>query len=400
MKTGVPQSWATSRGSGRRAAVALALVAALWLGAVPPAAAGPASPPSSTVTLSERRARLREMIEQLTRSRAQLREVRRRERRVLGELEDIDRTKETAERRLVALSQELVETRANAQAAATQLALTERRLTEHRARLRGRLRDVYMYGRTGYADVLFGAGDFGEFVTRWHFVTAIVQADGRLIADYEADAKEYRRLQAMLQRERAQLESITTRAHARRQEIVRQEQAKRAMLTRLQRERAAYEQMVRDLEEDSRDLEALILRTQTRGGVQPALGGRLRAFIWPARGGFTSPFGLRRHPIFGIRRMHTGVDIGAPRGAPVQAASDGRVIYTGWFGGYGKIVVVDHGGGVSTLYAHLSQILTREGRGVRRGEVIGRVGSTGYSTGPHLHFEVRINGRPIDPTRR
>jgi murein DD-endopeptidase MepM/ murein hydrolase activator NlpD len=231
-------------------------------------------------------------------------------------------------------------------------------------------------------------------------VTAIVQADGRLLADYETDAREYRELQAVLQRERAQLETITVQAQARRREIARQEQVKRAVLTRLQRERAAYEQMVRDLEEDSRELEALILRTQTRGGVQPALAGRLRAFVWPARGRFTSPFGLRRHPIFGIRRMHTGVDIGAPRGAPVQAAADGRVIYTGWFGGYGKIVVIDHGGGISTLYAHLSQILTREGRTVRKGQLIARVGSTGYSTGPHLHFEVRINGRPIDPTRR
>lgn len=98
--------------------------------------------------------------------------------------------------------------------------------------------------------------------------------------------------------------------------------------------------------------------------------------------------------------MHTGVDIGAPRGAPVEVAAAGRVIYTGWFGGYGKIVIIDHGGGVSTLYAHLSQILTEEGRNVEKGEVIARAGSTGYSTGPHLHFEVRLNGRPIDPRRR
>ena len=319
---------------------------------------------------------------------------------MLGELEGIDRTKDAAERRLAELSVELSRSQTNAQAAATQLAVTERRLDEHRARLRGRLRDVYKYGRTGYAEVLFGASDFGEFVTRWHFVTAIVQADGRLMADYEADVEERRILQASLRREHAQLESITTQTRSRRQEILQQEQTKRAVLTRLQRERAAYEQMVRELEENSKELEVLILRTQTRSIPQPGLRGGLRAFIWPARGAFTSGFGLRRHPIFRIRRMHTGVDIAAPRGAPVQAAADGRVIYTGWFGGYGKIVILDHGGGVSTLYAHLSQILTEEGRAVRQGQVIGRVGSTGYSTGPHVHFEVRVNGRPIDPTRR
>ena len=158
--------------------------------------------------------------------------------------------------------------------------------------------------------------------------------------------------------------------------------------------------MVRELEEDPRQLETLIRRSQRATSRGVALARNLSGFIWPARGVFTSGFGIRRHPIFRIRRMHTGQDIAAPYGTPVQAASDGRVIYTGWFGGYGKIVVIDHGDGVSTLYAHLSRILTRSGARLRRGEVVGRVGSTGYSTGPHGHFEVRVNGRPIDPARR
>ncbi len=383
-----------------RPAASLAVVAALTLAVVQSAPAASSSVPSTASMLSERRAQLRRLMEQLTHSRRQLRDVRRREHRVLGELEDIDRTKETAERRLAELSAVLTQSRTNARATATRLAVTERRLDEHRARLRGRLRDVYKYGRTGYAEVLFGAGDFGEFVTRWHFVTAIVHADGRLIADYEGDVEEHRALQATLQREQAQLEAITTQTQARRRDIVEQAQAKRVMLYRLQHERAAYEQMVRELEENSRDLEVLIRRTQTRPLPSPLVARRLGSLIWPARGVFTSGFGFRRHPIFGIRRMHTGVDIGAARGAPVQAAADGRVIYAGWFGGYGKIVILDHGGGLSTLYAHLSQILTEEGRTVRQGQVIGRVGSTGYSTGPHVHFEVRVDGRPIDPTRR
>jgi len=144
----------------------------------------------------------------------------------------------------------------------------------------------------------------------------------------------------------------------------------------------------------------VMIRRAQAGRPPAALAGRLAGLIWPARGVFTSGFGLRRHPVFRILRMHTGQDIAAPYGTPVRAAADGQVLYTGWFGGYGKIVVIDHGGGLSTLYAHLSAILTGEGAVVRRGQVIGRVGSTGYSTGPHVHFEVRVNGRPIDPVQR
>ncbi len=366
--------------------------------------AGPveaASGPPKAVALEVRRQQLERLLEKLTHSRRQLQDVRRREHRVLGELESIDRSREATERRLAELSAELTRSRTAAQATATQLSVTERRLGEQRARLSGRLRDIYKYGRTGYVDLLLGSDDISEFLTRWHFISTIVGADGRLIVDYADDIEEYRALVVSLRREQERLAGVGAQTAARRREILVQEDTKRAALNRLQRERAAYEEMVRELEEDSRELEVLIRRNQsTASGRSVAMARTLAGFIWPSRGVFTSGFGIRRHPLFGIRRMHTGQDIAAPYGSPVQAAADGRVIYTGWFGGYGKIVLLDHGGGLSTLYAHLSGILTSEGASVRRGQVIGRVGSTGYSTGPHVHFEIRVNGTPIDPANR
>ncbi|OFX15043.1 MAG: hypothetical protein A2V59_06270 [Armatimonadetes bacterium RBG_19FT_COMBO_69_19] len=367
--------------------------------ATPPAAASTAGT-SSAAVLRDQRTRLQRLLDRLTRSKVRLREVRREERRVLSELEDIDRSQEATEQRLQELAREMAGSRTAAQAIATRLAVTERRLAEHRARLRGRLRTVYMYGRTGYVDVLLGAEDVREFVTRWHFVSTIVRADGRIIREYAEDVEEHRALIETLRQEQARLAAVSAETAARQREVEAREQAKRSALARLRQERRAFERMVRELEEDSRQLEVLIRRSQRSTSRGVALARSLSGFIWPARGVFTSGYGIRRHPIFRIRRMHTGQDIAAPYGTPVQAASDGRVIYTGWFGGYGKIVVVDHGDGVSTLYAHLSKILTRSGARLRRGEVVGRIGSTGYSTGPHVHFEVRVNGRPIDPARR
>jgi len=125
-----------------------------------------------------------------------------------------------------------------------------------------------------------------------------------------------------------------------------------------------------------------------------APGGKL---AWPVAGRLTSGFGYRIHPIFGVRRFHSGIDIAAPYGTLVKAADGGQIVQAGYFGGYGYSVMVYHGGGFATWYAHLSSINVSVGQFVERGQVIGLVGSTGWSTGPHLHFEVRINGSPQNP---
>lgn len=125
----------------------------------------------------------------------------------------------------------------------------------------------------------------------------------------------------------------------------------------------------------------------------PAPAATVRGFIWPARGLLTSRYGWRH------RRHHDGIDLAAPRGAPIYAARDGRVVYSGWYYGYGRAVILSHGDGLTTLYGHASSLLVRTGETVRRGDVVARVGCTGQCTGSHLHFEVRINGRAVDPLR-
>ena len=138
----------------------------------------------------------------------------------------------------------------------------------------------------------------------------------------------------------------------------------------------------------SADLAAKIRAAQSHSTVQRVSGA---GFIWPVNAPITSPFGWR------WGRMHEGLDLGAAYGTPIAAAAAGVVIYAGWEGGYGNLTVIDHGGGLATAYGHQSRIAVSVGQSVAQGEIIGNVGSTGHSTGPHLHFEVRVNGQAVDP---
>ena len=167
---------------------------------------------------------------------------------------------------------------------------------------------------------------------------------------------------------------------------------KRKVVAAAEKNEAAWNKQEDQLVADSNRITEL-LRTASVG--HPASGSGVLS--WPVNGVVTSPFGYRIHPIFHVRKLHTGVDLHAGMGVSIHAAGAGTVVSAGWRGGYGKCVVVDHGGGLATLYAHQSQILVSVGQKVKRGEVIGKVGSTGYSTGPHLHFEVRVNGSPVNP---
>lgn len=168
------------------------------------------------------------------------------------------------------------------------------------------------------------------------------------------------------------------------------------IVNRINQDIRAAEQHKEGLEAESAQLEQEIQKLQEESGAGDTSPGVLG---WPVNGPVTSPFGWRVHPIFGTRKLHTGIDLGVGYGTPIAAAGDGVVILAGPYGGYGNAVVIDHGGGLSTLYAHQSSIAVGTGQRVARGEVIGYVGCTGYCTGAHLHFETRENGTPVDPMK-
>jgi murein DD-endopeptidase MepM/ murein hydrolase activator NlpD len=170
--------------------------------------------------------------------------------------------------------------------------------------------------------------------------------------------------------------------------LVDAQSSKKADLASLGAQERADAGEIDSLQEVSAELAAKIQAAQSHSTVQHTGSGQLS---WPVSAPITSPFGWR------WGRMHEGIDLGAAYGTPIAAAGSGTVIYAGWLGGYGNLTVIDHGGGLATAYGHQSRIAVSVGQQVARGEIIGYVGSTGHSTGPHLHFEVRVNGQPVDP---
>lgn len=274
------------------------------------------------------------------------------------------------------------------------LSKAEKALAERSLVLNKRIRDIYQNGQLNYLDVLFGANDFGDFTTRMDLLKRIMNKDIELIVKVKAERELVLQKKTELENDKAAILQLEQAAVEKKKIIESSKKEREAVLSLAVNERDTAEQSYQELLETSRKIEQMIRRNQNRNQGPSGSG----AMMWPTDvTDITSPYGWRTHPIFGTSRYHSGIDIGADYGDTVSAADSGVVIYADWMGGYGNAVIIDHGNGISTLYGHNSELLVTEGQRVRKGQAISRVGSTGYSTGPHLHFEVRQNGSPTDP---
>lgn len=301
---------------------------------------------------------------------------------------------------------------------------TQRRLADRRSKLATRIRDDYQRGQMSYAQVLLESRSVHDLLSRGYYVRQIVHSDTDLIQGVQRDIAQIdadRRTLEAQQRESEALGREYEQQKAGYQSDLKEEQQ---MLAAAQDQEQQAQEDLQALEEESaatgdqiRSLQAIYDRFQQeqrekmirsmRGShlgrrigeiIRSSMGGVWNGrFLRPVPGPITSGFGYRYHPILHIRRMHTGVDFGAGYGTPIHAAAAGTVIMAGYSRGYGNRVVVYHGGGMSTLYGHCSDLVVSTGQTVQAGDVIAHVGATGMATGPHLHFEVRRNGVPIRP---
>jgi murein DD-endopeptidase MepM/ murein hydrolase activator NlpD len=264
--------------------------------------------------------------------------------------------------------------------------------------LAGHIRKVYKSQRKAFFELLITSEDINMLVDRVYFQKLILKSDNDKMAVAKQKAQQIALLKYNIESRKRNYERSVASMNTQKAYIQRAIAKNENMINKLKTDRVAYERAQREMNNQSRKLEHYINHSAKDSANTMVVTG----FIKPIQGRITSPFGWRVHPIFNSRTFHSGVDIGGPNYGAIQASNSGKVIYSGWYGGYGKVVIVEHGmfngKPITTLYAHMSTIKVANGQAVTKGQVLGYEGTTGYSTGPHCHFEVRENGKPSNPS--
>ena len=261
------------------------------------------------------------------------------------------------------------------------IAKKQQEMKEREDGLNSRLRVMYKNGSVGFIDVLLGSNDISEFISNLEMIQAIYKNDMDVLQTLEQEQEELVEIGNELKTEKAALESKKAELDA-----------EMSSLNKLKKELEAAEDKFM---EEAKALSEKI-KNMSSSSNSEYVGG---AYVWPVPSSryLTSYFGYRIHPVYGVYKYHSGIDIGASYGANILACASGTVILSGWNGGYGNCVIIDHGGGITSLYGHMSSIKVSSGQQVAGGQVIGLIGSTGVSSGPHLHLEFRTNGELVDP---
>lgn len=262
---------------------------------------------------------------------------------------------------------------------------------------RKRLRDIYINGQINYLDVLLGAKDFSDFSSRMYLLQKIISRDLELLEKLKQDAAEINSRKEQLAAEMKEIKATQTELEAKKAKVNKLREQRAYMLYKAQEEEQSSQEEYERLLAISENIASMLRNMENSGGGAPAGQGGTGQFMWPCNGPITSYYGWRTHPIFGTTKYHSGMDIAVDSGTPIHAADSGTIVYSGWLGGYGNCVMIDHGGGLVTLYAHNSALNVGEGQYVSKGAVVAYAGSTGYSTGPHCHFEVRLHGELTEP---
>ncbi len=395
----------------------LAVVTALL---VPPALAQ--APKRESAEIGDKQHDLQQTQKRLHEERQKAADARKREAGVLSELEGIDRRLSDKRHQVAVLDGRLKKAQADINEMQSEIGRLQSRRSGQEDVLGRRLRALYkLQAQGGVLPIVLSGADPVEQAVQLRHLTTLASVDARLIREYRVTSEVLADRKSRVEARGREMASLRTEADHERAEADQEAAKRRALLAKVQGERAYHDRMVGELSEATRRLEAFIrdLQEKQRRAVAkvpppsrptrpapgdaspggPGFAGLRGRLSWPADGRVVAEYGLQVNPRFGTKTFRNGIDIEAIEGSNIAAVFPGQVVYTGWFRGYGNLIIVDHGGEYYTVYAHAADIRVTEGDEVKQGQIIGTVGDTGSLQGPRLYFEVRHEGKPQDPTQ-
>ena len=348
--------------------------------------------------------RTKKEIEELNRK---IRETQRKERTYAGQIDAISRQVHLTEKRINVTSLKRSQVLSKMSDLSSQIKNTNGQIGYIKDILEDRLVAIYKYGNVAEFNLFLSAPGAKDAMATSYLLGKIAAEDQKLIQELTTHKTKLDSIHRELASQKKNLDTQNKELSSHKATLARDQQTRTVYLQKVRTEKQAFIDQQKELQQASLEIQNRIgdLLEKKRKALAAQRGGKEEIYYkggklaWPLRGSITSPYGSRIHPVFKTRAVHTGIDIDGNTGDPVRAANDGEVLYSGWLRGYGQVVIVDHGGSLTTVYAHLSQIGVRESVKVRRGDIIGRVGATGVATGPHLHFEVRVNGSTANPMK-
>lgn len=314
----------------------------------------------------------------------------------LQQVQKLDEKIESSNKELEEINTKISELQASMNEVQAKLEVAEENFNNQKEKLDNRLIAVYESSDTEYLDVILSSRSISEFLSNYFLITELAKHDTELLEDMQSKKNEIQRAKEKLENDKKELGTIKANQSKTAKILENTKTVRENYISKLSNSEKEIQAKIDEYNAQFAAINAEILAMVKDGIAAEYIGGEL---AWPVPGytRISSKYGMRTHPITGVYKLHTGTDISAPMGANFIAANDGIVTKAGYNGAYGNMVIIDHGGGVSTLYAHGSEILVQVGQNVKRGEPVLKVGSTGYSTGPHAHFEVRLNGVVTDP---
>jgi murein hydrolase activator len=421
-----PTKWA----AGQQLVIGLFVMTPIWflLWTLPSAAA----PADLNQRLKEEHQELKQLKEQIKGYKDRVEHTKRRERNVVQALEESDRLLQQKRRELQSHERNLKLQTERHTALVKEMEELTQQLHAREGYLHTRLRALYKQGRVAYLPFLLSASDITDFFKRIRFTVKLVEHDADLLQQHRADFEALERTRRSVKARTEQLQKARVQVTAKKEEIEQERLKKNTLLTKIREEQGTYETAMQELGESSKRLMALIAKleqqrkralaqearerrqrqqqaraTPTPGTLPPPVEryfdgdskfAKLRGELaWPVSGTLVATYGKIKHPTFNTYTFNKGIGISASPGSDFRVIEAGQVLYADWFKGYGNLLIVDHGDGYYSLYAHASELLVQVGARVKRNQVVGRTGEGGSLNGPALYFEIRHQGKPENP---